>query len=222
MIRVLVADDDALTRSGLRMILSAGGGIEVVAEVPDGRAAVAEAGRVLPDVALVDVRMPGGDGVSAAARLAVLPQPVAVLVLTTYDHDEYVHSALCAGVCGFILKSQPPEEIVAAVRTVAAGGAVLAPSTACRLIDAYRTGQPLRRAGQPGYRGPELTVREREVLALLARGGSTETIARQLAISKTTVNTHTQHILDKLGAGSRLRAVALAREYGLLDPPALA
>ncbi|AQZ70355.1 hypothetical protein BKM31_12845 [[Actinomadura] parvosata subsp. kistnae] len=194
-------------RSGLRMILETDPDIEVVGEAADGAQAVAEATALRPDVVLLDVRMPGMDGVAAAWELARLP--VRVLVLTTYDHDEYVRETLRAGARGFVLKSQRPEEILLAVKAVAQGQAALAPSTTLRLIETLR-------AAAPPPPGEPLTDREREVLALLAQGETTRGIAGHLSISQTTANTHVQHILRKLGANSRLRAVAVARALGLI------
>jgi DNA-binding NarL/FixJ family response regulator len=223
-IRVLIADDQTLMRCGLRMILAADPNIEVVGEAADGPQALAEAKRLRPDIAMLDVRMPGFDGVTAAQRMAVLDPPVAVIVLTTFDLDEYVHSAIDAGARGFLLKSQPPEEIRAAVQVVADGQAVLAPPATARMLNAYRRRRTL---GAPGGSGPcavgvpeaqALTGRERAVLARLALGESTAVIAGRLSISEATVNTHVQHILRKLGVNSRLQAISAAYAVGLIAP----
>jgi DNA-binding NarL/FixJ family response regulator len=223
-ISVLIADDQTLMRSGLRMILAADPRIEVVGEAADGPQALAEAERLRPDIALLDVRMPGFDGVTVAQRLASLDPPVTVIVLTTFDLDEYVHRAIDAGARGFLLKSQSPEEIRAAVRAVAEGQAVLAPPATARMLDAYRRRHTL---SAPDGSGPsacgvskvqELTERERAVLARLALGESTAVIAQRLSVSQATVNTHVQHILRKLGVNSRLQALSAAHALGLIAP----
>jgi len=222
-IRVLIADDQTLMRSGLRMILAADPHIEVVGEAADGPQALAEAERLRPDIALLDIRMPGFDGVTAARRLAALEPPVTIVVLTTFDLDDYAHRAIDAGARGFLLKSQPPEEIRAAIRAVAAGQAVLAPPTTSRMLAAYRRrrtlGAPDGPARHPADAGdaPRLTERERAVLARLALGESTAVIAQRLTVSQTTVSTHVQHILRKLGVSSRLQAVSAAHALGLIS-----
>jgi DNA-binding NarL/FixJ family response regulator len=223
-IRVLIADDQTLMRAGLRMILAADPDIEVVGEAADGPQALDEAERLRPDIALLDVRMPGLDGVAVARRLAAMEPPVTVVVLTTFDLDEYAHRAIDAGARGFLLKSQPPAEITAAIKAVAAGQAVLAPPTTSRMLAAYRRRGTLGPQEEPSHspadvgEAPVLTERERSVLARLALGESTAVIAQRLTVSQATVNTHVQHILRKLGANSRLQAVAVAYTLGLIAP----
>jgi DNA-binding NarL/FixJ family response regulator len=223
-VRVLIADDQTLMRSGLRMILAADPRIEVVGEAADGPQALAAAERLRPDIALLDVRMPGFDGVTAAQRLADLDPPVAVIVLTTFDLDEYVHRAIDAGARGFLLKSQSPEEIRAAVQAVADGQAVLAPAATARMFGAYQRRRTLDAADganprtDGGSTAPALTERECAVLARLALGESTAVIARRLSVSQATVNTHVQHILRKLDVNSRLQAISVAHALGLIAP----
>ena len=213
-IRVLVADDQALMRTGFRMILDAQEGIEVVGEAIDGDDAIRQFDRLCPDVVVMDVRMPTTDGIEATRRLAALDPPARVLILTTFDLDEYVYDALRAGASGFLLKDRPPEELVAAVRVVAAGEALLAPSVTRRLIEEFA-----RRA--PTVTRPELaelTDREREVLVLVARGLSNAEIARSLFVAETTVKTHVGRVLHKLRLRDRAQAVVLAYESGLVHP----
>jgi len=213
-IRVLVADDQALMRTGFRMILDAQDGIEVVGEAIDGDDAIRQFDRLCPDVVVMDVRMPTTDGIEATRRLAALDPPARVLILTTFDLDEYVYDALRAGASGFLLKDRPAEELVAAVRVVAAGEALLAPSVTRRLIEEFA-----RRA--PTVTRPELaelTDREREVLVLVARGLSNAEIARSLFVAETTVKTHVGRVLHKLRLRDRAQAVVLAYESGLVQP----
>jgi DNA-binding NarL/FixJ family response regulator len=214
-IRVLIADDQALMRAGFRMILDAQDDIEVVGEAIDGRDAVAQAGRLHPDVVVMDVRMPGMDGIEATRRLTVATPPARVLVLTMFDLDEYVFDALRAGASGFLLKDRPPEELVTAVRVVAAGEAVLAPSVTRRLIQEFSR-LPERPASPPEL--GELTDREREVLVLLGRGLSNVEIARRLFVAETTVKTHVGRVLQKLGLRDRAQAIVVAYESGLVTP----
>ena len=214
MIRVLVADDEALVRSGLRMILEAAGDIAVAGEAADGAAAVAACTRLRPDVVLMDVRMPVLDGLSAAARIAHLPRPPSVVMLTTFDLDEHVHRALRAGAVGFLLKDTPPADLAAAVRTVADGNAMLAPTVTRRLITAFaETGPP------PAERARErlaaLTERERDVVRALAQGLSNADIGRALTLREATVKAHVSRALDKLGLDNRVQAAILAYEAGL-------
>jgi DNA-binding NarL/FixJ family response regulator len=213
-VRVLVVDDQVLVRSGFRMILDAQAGIEVVGEAGDGRQAVAAARRLTPDVVLMDIRMPGLDGIEATRQLAGSTR---VIILTTYELDEYVFDALDAGASGFLLKHVPPEDLVLAVRVVAAGGALLAPSVTRRLIEEFAR----RPAPAASRRTPEelgsLTTREREVLGLLARGLANAEIARRLHVGEATVKTHVAHILGKLGLRDRVQAVILAYEVGLVS-----
>lgn len=218
-IRVLVVDDQELVRTGFRMILQTEDDIEVVGQAADGREAVELARRHIPDVVLMDVRMPHLDGIEATGRL-VGPQaspPVAsrVLMLTTFDMDEYVYAALRNGASGFLLKDTPAEDLVRAIRIVAAGDALLAPSVTRRLIeDLARTVAPL--APPPAL--ATLTDREREVLGLVARGLSNGEIAAELVLGETTVKTHVGRVLMKLGLRDRVQAVVLAYESGLITP----
>ena len=216
MIRVLIADDEALVRGGLRMILEAQGDIEVTSDVEDGRAALEFARRDRPDVVLMDVRMPGVDGLEATRRLLDVPaRPPRVIILTTFDLDEYVYEALRAGASGFLLKDVPPEELAAGIRVVARGDALLAPSITRRLIHEFARAAP---AGAPPPGFSELTAREVEVFKLLARGLSNAEIAAELIVSETTVKTHVARLLMKLGIRDRVQAVVLAYESGLVAP----
>jgi DNA-binding NarL/FixJ family response regulator len=215
-IRVLVADDQAMVRAGFAMILEAEPDLELVGEAADGREAVAAALKTRPDVVLMDVRMPELDGVQATRRV-VAETDARVLVLTTFDLDEYVYGALRAGASGFLLKDAPPEELVRATRVVAAGEALLSPSVTQRLIDEFA--QRPDPASAPAALD-ELTEREREVLLLLARGLSNAEIATSLFVSETTVKTHVARILMKLGLRDRVQAVVCAYESGLVRPGA--
>jgi DNA-binding NarL/FixJ family response regulator len=216
MIRVLLADDQGLVRAGFRMILRAEPDIEVVGEAGDGEEAVARARATSPDVVLMDIRMPGVDGVEATRRIAQTGGP-RVLVLTTFDLDEYVYEALRAGASGFLLKDVPEEQLVAAIRVVAAGGSLFAPTVTRRLIEEFarrvRTPQPPAALG-------ELTPRELEVLGLVARGLSNAEIAAALVVSEHTTKTHVASVLSKLGLRNRVQAVVLAYETGLVRPGA--
>jgi DNA-binding NarL/FixJ family response regulator len=217
-IRVLVVDDQGLVRAGFRMILEAQPDIEVVGEAADGLDAVAAAGRLRPDVVLMDIRMPRLDGLEATRRLAGpgVDDPVRVLILTTFDLDEYVFEALRAGASGFLLKDLPREDLVAAVRVVAGGEALLAPRITRRLIEEFAR----RPAGvEPDLSALEtLTAREREALELLARGLSNAEMAAALYVSEHTVKTHVGNVLAKLGLRDRIQAVILAYEVGLVRP----
>jgi DNA-binding NarL/FixJ family response regulator len=213
-IRVLVADDQALMRTGFRMILDAQEDIEVVGEAIDGADAIRQFGRLSPDVVVMDVRMPTTDGIEATRRLTALDPPARVLILTTFDLDEYVYEALRAGASGFLLKDRPPEELVAAVRVIAAGEALLAPSVTRRLIEEFAKRAPAAAGAQLA----ELTDREREVLVLMARGLSNAEIARALFVAETTVKTHVGRVLHKLRLRDRAQAVVLAYESGLVQP----
>ena len=213
-IRVLIADDQALMRTGFRMILDAQDDIEVVGEAIDGADAIRRFEKLAPDVVVMDVRMPTMDGIEATRRLAALERPARVLILTTFDLDDYVYEALRAGASGFLLKDRPPEELVAAVRVIAAGEALLAPSVTRRLIEEFA-----RRAPMPMRTElDELTQREREVLVLMARGLSNAEIARALFVAETTVKTHVGRVLHKLRLRDRAQAVVLAYECGLVQP----
>jgi DNA-binding NarL/FixJ family response regulator len=213
-IRVLVADDQALVRAGFAMIVDAQPDMEVVGEAVDGVQAVDECRRLRPDVVLMDIRMPVVDGIEATRRLAASCPATRVLILTTYDLDEYVHQALHAGASGFLLKDVPPAELVRGVRTVLAGDALLAPTVTRRLLEEYlRT----PRADPTGVLA-RLTDREREVMRLLARGQSNAEIAAALFLGEATVKTHIGRILAKLELRDRVQAVVLAYETGLVRP----
>ncbi|MFF4772471.1 response regulator [Microtetraspora fusca] len=218
MIRVLIVDDEALVRSGLRMILEATGDIAVVGEARDGAAAVGEATRLNPDVMLVDVRMPGMDGLTAAAEIGRLPDPPKVIMLTTFDLDEYVHLALRAGAVGFLLKDTPPRDLASAVRTVAAGNAMLSPSVTKRLISSFTEMGPSR-AEAARRRLSALTYREGQVVRALAQGLSNAEIGRRLTMSEATVKAHVSHALAKLGLANRVQAAILVHEADPLAYP---
>jgi DNA-binding NarL/FixJ family response regulator len=215
---VLIADDQALVRAGFRMILEAEEDIEVVGEAADGREAVAEARRLRPDVVLMDVRMPDVDGIEATRRLLGEDGAEAkIVMLTTFDMDEYVYDALRAGASGFLLKDVPPEQLVAGIRAVVSGDALLAPSVTRRVIEEF-----VRRPPDSVRMAPpelaELTARELEVLKLIARGLSNAEIAKELFVSETTVKTHVAHVLMKLRLRDRVQAVVFAYESGLVLP----
>jgi DNA-binding NarL/FixJ family response regulator len=218
-IRVLVVDDQELVRSGFCVILDAADGITVVGEAANGEAAVAAAAAHHPDVVLMDIRMPGMDGLEAT-RLLTRGSPglkiPKVVMLTTFDLDEYVYEALRAGASGFLLKDSPRGDLIAAVRAAAAGDAMLAPSVTRRLIEAFAR-RPPQTAPAPS-RLASLTAREREVLVLLARGGSNTEIAAALFVSEATVKTHVGNLLAKLGLRDRVQAVILAYETGIVIP----
>jgi DNA-binding NarL/FixJ family response regulator len=217
-IRVLLVDDQALVRGGFRAILDAEPDIEVVAEASDGAEALELAARHRVDVALMDIRMPRLDGIEATRRLLAEARspPTRVLVLTTFDLDDYVYEALRAGASGFLLKEVLPEQLAPAVRIVAAGEALLAPSITRRLIERFAQGPVPGR--QPGTSLEELTPRELEVLRLLARGMSNAEIAQQLIVGEATVKTHVAHVLAKLNLRDRIHAVVFAYESGLVQP----
>jgi DNA-binding NarL/FixJ family response regulator len=215
-ISVLLVDDQALVRSGFRLIIDAQDDMEVVGEAGDGRVAIDEAARLHPDVVLMDVRMPEVDGI-AATRSIVGERPAArVLVLTTFDEDRIVYDAMKAGASGFLLKSAPPAQFVDAVRTVAAGEALLAPSVTRRLVEDFVRRPPPGEASSE--RLSDLTERELEVLTLIGRGRSNAEIAGDLFVSGATVKTHVNRILSKLGLRDRVQAVVLAYETGLVRP----
>jgi DNA-binding NarL/FixJ family response regulator len=211
-IRVLIADDQALIRGGLRMILDAESDIDVVGEAEDGRAALAAVRQLHPDVVLMDVRMPELDGLEATEWLLREPSPPRVLMLTTFDRNEHVYAALRAGASGFLLKSAPPDRLVDAVRTVAAGESLLAPEITRRLIEDF-VSRPVATAPPPG-----LTEREVEVLRALARGRSNNEIAGELFLSEATVKTYVARIFQKLDLRDRAQAVVYAYESGLVQP----
>jgi DNA-binding NarL/FixJ family response regulator len=216
-VQVVLADDQALVRAGFRMVLEAQPDIDVVGEAADGRQAVQAARRLRPHVVLMDIRMPIMDGIQATRELCRpdAATPSNVLILTTYDLDEYVFAALRAGACGFLLKHASPEALVEAVRTVAAGDGLIAPSVTRRLIAEFaRTPTPT----QPSKALEQLTEREREVLELVARGRSNMEIARELTVGAATVKTHVTHVLTKLGLRDRVQAVIYAYETGIVQP----
>lgn len=219
MIRVLIADDQSLVRLGFRMILEAETDIAVVGEAGDGAAAVSMTATLRPDVVLMDVRMPGVDGIDATAAITAAGGPAKVLILTTYDLDHYVYAGLRAGASGFLLKDAPPADLLGAIRTVADGAAVLAPSTTRRLIDRFvpLLPDPERATRRDSLLGA-LTDREREVFLLLARGKSNREIASALFLSESTIKIHVGHILAKLNLRDRVQAVVLAYESGLITP----
>jgi DNA-binding NarL/FixJ family response regulator len=214
-IRVLLADDQALVRSGFRLILETREDLEVVGEAENGREAVELARRLNPDVILMDVRMPDVDGVEATRRLTALGSPARVLILTTFDLDEYVYEALRAGASGFLLKDVQPAQLVDAVRVVAAGEALLAPTVTRRLLDHF--GAQLG-ATRPPPELARLTDRELEVLTLMAEGLSNAELADHLFLSETTVKTHVSSVLRKLELRDRVQAVVLAYKAGLVRP----
>ncbi|HEX2240680.1 MAG TPA: response regulator transcription factor [Actinomycetota bacterium] len=219
MIRVLIADDEALVRGGFRMILEAQDDIEVVAEATDGTEAFELTRELSPDVVLMDVRMPGMNGLEATRRVVADTggEGPRVLILTTFDLDEYVYEAMKAGASGFLLKSAPPGELAGAVRAVAGGDTLLAPEITKRLIEEFvGKSQPGERASLAGL----LTDREREVLRMMARGLSNAEIAKALVVSEATVKTHVNRILGKLGLRDRVQAVVLAYESGFVTPGA--
>jgi DNA-binding NarL/FixJ family response regulator len=214
-IRVLLVDDQALVRSGFRLILETREDLEVVGEAQDGREAVELARKLSPDVILMDVRMPNVDGVEATRRLAALGSPARVLILTTFDLDEYVYEAIRAGASGFLLKDVQPAQLVEAVRVVAAGEALLAPTVTRRLLDHFAGRLPGARPARPAEL-QRLTERELEILTLLADGLSNAELAERLFLSETTVKTHVSSVLRKLGLRDRVQAVVLAHRAGLV------
>jgi DNA-binding NarL/FixJ family response regulator len=216
MIRVLIADDQALVRGGFRSILDGQDDIEVVGEAEDGNEAVEAAGRLRPDVVLMDVRMPGVDGIEATRRIAALGLDARVLVLTTFDVDDYVYEAMKAGASGFLLKSAPPRQLAEAVRTIAAGDALLAPSVTRRLVEQFVKRPPPGAAVPPGLE--TLTERELDVLRVLARARSNAEIAAELFVSEATVKSHVNRLLGKLDLRDRAQAIVLAYESGLVEP----
>ena len=215
-IRVLVADDQWMVRDGFRMLLKNADGIEIVAEAENGLEAVEKAARFQPNVVLMDIRMPTLDGLEATRRILAADELVRVLILTTFDLDEYIYEALRAWASGFVLKDDPPEQLLAAIRTVAAGDALLSPSVTRRVIKQFTKLPP--RTPPTGF--DELTSREHEVLQLLAQGLSNAEIGTQLYIGETTVKTHVTHILQKLGLRDRVQAVVLAYQTGLFEADA--
>jgi DNA-binding NarL/FixJ family response regulator len=212
-VRVLVADDQSMVRAGFRMLLAGEPDIEVVAEASNGLEAIDKAARFHPTVILMDIRMPELDGLEATRRILAKNNGARILILTTFDLDEYVYEALRAGASGFVLKDDPPEQLLAAIRTVAAGDALLSPTVTKRVIQRFtRLPRPA-----PPEEFDELSDREREVFRLIARGLSNSEIGNELYISETTVKTHITHILQKLDLRDRVQAIVLAYETGLFD-----
>jgi DNA-binding NarL/FixJ family response regulator len=222
-VRILIADDQALVRAGLATLLDSQPGLSVVGQAGTGEEAVHLARKVAPDVVLMDIRMPVLDGLAATRRILAAPpapgaRPVRVVVLTTYDLDEYVYEALRAGASGFLLKHAPPEELLLGVRAAADGGALLSPRVTRRLVAEFAARRPAARRPPPEL--DRLTPREREVLDLVICGRSNTEIAEALVVSQSTVKTHLGHILDKLGLRDRVQAVVFGYEHGLVEPGA--
>jgi DNA-binding NarL/FixJ family response regulator len=215
-VSVLLVDDQELMRMGLTMVLDAHDDITVVGEASDGASAIAAAARLEPDVVLMDVRMPGVDGVTATERITSTQQSVRVLIMTTFDLDEHVLGALRAGASGFLLKDTPPEDLVSAVRSVAAGDAVVSPRVTRRLLSRFITDEPVPTRDATIL--DSLTDREREVLELIASGMSNAEIAGTLFLSEATVKTHVGRVLTKLNLRDRVQAVVLAYETGVVTP----
>jgi DNA-binding NarL/FixJ family response regulator len=220
-VRVVLVDDQQLVRAGFRMVIDSQPDLTVVGEAGDGAAAVELLRRTAADVVLMDVRMPGTDGIAATQQVTALPEPPRVVVLTTFDLDEYVVAAIGAGASGFLLKDAPPEEMLAAVRTVHAGDSVIAASSTRRLLQ--HVAPLLRGAGTATAPGDprtlaDLTPREKEVLVLMAYGASNTEIAGQLFVSEATVKTHVGRVLAKTGSRDRVQAVVLAYRTGLVAP----
>jgi DNA-binding NarL/FixJ family response regulator len=212
-IRVLVADDQSMVRAGFRMLLAGEPDIEVVAEASNGREAVDKAARLRPTVVLMDIRMPQLDGLQATRQILAADEAARILILTTFDLDEYVYEALCAGASGFVLKDDPAEQLIAAVRIVAGGDALLSPAVTRRVIKRFtRIPHP-----SPPRQLDDLTERELDVFRSIVRGLSNAEIGRELYISDTTVKTHITHILQKLNLRDRVQAVVLAYQTGLFD-----
>jgi DNA-binding NarL/FixJ family response regulator len=212
-IRVLVADDQSMVRAGFRMLLGHEPDIEVVAEASTGREAVAKVERFKPTLVLMDIRMPEMDGLEATRRILAAEDPPRILILTTFALDEYIYDALNAGASGFVLKDDPPDQLIAAVRTVAAGEALLSPEITKRVIKQF--GRIPRPQTPPGY--DELTAREQEIFLLIADGLSNAEIAEKLVITDNTVKSHITHILQKLGLRDRVQMIVLAYQAGLIE-----
>ena len=220
-VRILIADDQAMVRAGLATLLDSQPGLTVVGQAGTGEEAVHLARKVAPDVVLMDIRMPVLNGLAATRRILAAPpapgaRPVRVVVLTTYDLDEYVYEALRAGASGFLLKHAPPEELLLGVRAAADGGALLSPQVTRRLVAEFAARRPAAR--QPPPELARLTPREREVLDLVICGRSNTEIAASLTVSLSTVKTHLAHVLDKLGLRDRVQAVVYGYEHGLVEP----
>ncbi len=218
--RVLLVDDQELMRMGFRMVIDSQDDLEVVGEVANGRQALAAVGRLAPDVLLMDVRMPEMDGVEATRRIVEAGSPARVIILTTFDLDEYVYAALRAGASGFLLKDAQPADLLSAIRAVAAGDAVVAPSVTRRLLTTYAHRLPTQPALGPSERSllEQLTAREYEVLLLVSRSLSNAEIADELVLSEATVKSHVGRILAKLNLRDRVQIVVFAYENGLITP----
>jgi DNA-binding NarL/FixJ family response regulator len=215
-VRVLVADDQSMVRAGFRRLLADEPDIDVVAEADNGIEAVEKAARFAPAVVLMDIRMPQLDGIEATRRILTANPAARILILTTFDLDEYVYEALRAGASGFVLKDDPPEQLIAAIHTVAAGDALLSPAITKRVIKQFvRLPHPT-----PPKELDELTAREREIFGLIANGLSNAEIGQQLYISETTVKSHVTHVFQKLNVRDRVQAIVLAYETGLVEPDA--
>ena len=210
MIKVLIADDEALVRAGLRMILQSDPDIEVVAEACDGADALTQIRAHRPDVVLMDIRMPRLDGLAATHQISTLPDAPPILVLTTFDRDEYVYTALQNGAAGFLFKDTPPQELIAAVRTIADGNAILAPSVTKRLIAHFAQGSGTQ--AEARTRLAALTPREREVLTVVAQGMSNAQAARTMHLSEATIKAHVSQIMAKLGATNRVQIAIVAHQ----------
>jgi DNA-binding NarL/FixJ family response regulator len=218
-IRVLLADDQDLLRHGFKMIINAQADMETVGEAANGAQAIAQAAALTPDVVLMDVRMPGTDGIEATRHIAAHQPDVKVLILTTFDLDEYAFTGLRAGASGFLLKNARTEELLAGIRTVASGDAVLAPSTTRRLLDNYASTFHAAKAGAlPDHLLAPLTQRERQVFTEMAAGRTNQEIADRLVLSETTVKTHVTRVLAKLNLRDRIQAVIFAYENGISTP----
>jgi RNA polymerase sigma factor (sigma-70 family) len=215
-IGVLIADDQALVRTGFRMVLEAEDDIVIVGEAANGEQAVHSTARLKPDIVLMDIRMPELDGIAATRRIVESESAARVLILTTFDLDEYVYDTLDAGASGFLLKDSSADQLVTAIRVIAAGEALLAPSITRRLIEQFAHARAPRREMPPGFE--HLTSREREVFELVARGLSNTEIAASLVVSESTVKTHVARALAKLGLRDRVQAVVLAYESGVVSP----
>jgi RNA polymerase sigma factor (sigma-70 family) len=214
LVRVLIADDDDLMRAGLKAVLSTDPAIELIGEAADGRAAIEQVRALVPDVVLMDVRMPGLDGIAATRELSATAPGAKVLMLTTFEEDDYIFGGLAAGAAGFMLKRTSPEELIAAIHTIAAGDSLLSPSVTKRVITEMT--QAPRRDERARERLDVLTPREQEVLALIGRGLSNGEIASELVVEESTVKTHVKRILQKLQLRDRVHAVIVAYESGLV------
>ena len=217
-IRVLIVDDDTVVRAGLRMMIESQSDLEVVGEADNGADAVTLARSLTPDIVLMDIRMPGTDGLAATGLITDMSDEIKVMILTTFDLDEYVFEAVRSGASGFLLKRTRPEDLLAGIRTVASGDALLSPSVTRRLMDEFARTSPARARDSHDSKLDSLTAREQQVLVHIGQGMSNREIARQLYVSESTVKTHVKRILMKLGLRDRVHAVVFAYENGLLEP----